>query len=326
MENDVSAAAVKEQPRALANPGGSSRLTRGYLICVAATVLWSSTGVFIRYLTETYRLPPLVLAFWRDLFLATALALALKLLKPGLLRLERRHWRFMLLYGLVVSVFNSLWTISVALNGAAVSTVLAYSSAAFTAVLGWRLLSESLGPVKILAVTLSLLGCVAVSGAYDPAAWRVNTLGIVTGILSGMAFAVYSLMGRTSAQRSISAWTALLYAFGAAVPFLLLYNVFSSWLPQGVASMQLMWLGSSWSGWLILLLLAVGPTVGGFGLYTVSLAYLPASVANVIATLEPAMTAGLAYLFLGELFTGPQWIGSALIIAGVIVLRFSERR
>ncbi|MBN2548142.1 MAG: DMT family transporter [Anaerolineales bacterium] len=293
---------------------------------MAATVLWSSTGVFIRYLTETYRLPPLVLAFWRDLFLAVAMSLALKLLKPGLLRLERRHWRFMLLYGLVVSVFNSLWTISVALNGAAVSTVLAYSSAAFTAVLGWRLLSESLGPVKILAVSLSLLGCVAVSGAYDQAAWQVNTLGIVTGILSGMAFAVYSLMGRTSAQRSISAWTALLYAFGMAVPFLLLYNIFSAWLPQGVASMELFWLGSSWSGWLILLILAVGPTVGGFGLYTVSLAHLPASVANIIATLEPAMTAGLAYLFLGEFFTVPQWIGSALIVAGVIVLRLSERR
>lgn len=317
---------MKEHPHSQVNPNKSSSLTKGYLICVAATVLWSSTGVFIRYLTETYRLPPLVLAFWRDLFLAVAMSLALKLLKPGLLRLERRHWRFMLLYGLVVSVFNSLWTISVALNGAAVSTVLAYSSAAFTAVLGWRLLSESLGPVKILAVSLSLLGCVAVSGAYDQAAWQVNTLGIVTGILSGMAFAVYSLMGRTSAQRSISAWTALLYAFGMAVPFLLLYNIFSAWLPQGVASMELFWLGSSWSGWLILLILAVGPTVGGFGLYTVSLAHLPASVANIIATLEPAMTAGLAYLFLGEFFTVPQWIGSALIVAGVIVLRLSERR
>ena len=71
--------------------------------------------------------------------------------------------RFMLVYGLILSLFNSLWTISVAMNGAAVSTVLAYSSAGFTAVLGWRLFGERLGPVKILAVTLSLLGCVFVS-------------------------------------------------------------------------------------------------------------------------------------------------------------------
>ena len=45
-----------------------SKLTKGYLIALVATTFWSTTGVFIRYLTETYHLPPLVLAFWRDLF------------------------------------------------------------------------------------------------------------------------------------------------------------------------------------------------------------------------------------------------------------------
>ena len=77
---------------------------------------------------------------------------------------------------------------------------------------------------------------------------------------------------------------------------------------------------------MILITLAVGPTVGGFGLYTVSLGYLPASVANVIATLEPVMTAMLAFVLLGEHFTPPQWAGSLFIIAGVIVLRLSEGR
>jgi len=75
-----------------------------------------------------------------------------------------------------------------------------------------------------------------------------------------------------------------------------------------------------------LVTLAVGPTVGGFGLYTVSLGYLPASVANIIATLEPVMTAILAFFLLGEHFTPPQWVGSLLIITGVIVLRVSEGR
>jgi ADP-ribose pyrophosphatase YjhB (NUDIX family)/multidrug transporter EmrE-like cation transporter len=83
-------------------------------------------------------------------------------------------------------------------------------------------------------------------------------------------------------------------------------------------------LGDAYMGWLVLILLAVGPTVGGFGLYTVSLNYLPASVANIIATLEPAMTSVLAFILLGERFTTPQWIGSFLIVAGVIVLRLEE--
>lgn len=256
------------------------------------------------------------------------MASALLLVSPSYLRIQREHILFIFAYGFVLSVFNSLWTVSVDLNGAAVSTVLAYSSAAFTAILGWWLLKESLGWVKITAVVLSLLGCVLVSGAYNLALWQLNPVGIITGLLSGLAFAAYNLFGRTSAQRGIFPWTALLYSFSVATFFILGYNLLGSWLPAGAAlaatglfSRELMWLGSSLTGWGILAFLAVGPTVGGFGLYTVSLTYLPASVASIIATLEPAMTTVLAFFLLGERLTPPQWAGSLFIISGVILLR-----
>jgi len=45
-----------------------------------------------------------------------------------------------------------------------------------------------------------------------------------------------------------------------------------------------------------------------------------------VATLEPSMTAVLAYLFLGERLTSPQLFGSALVITGVIILRLNESR
>jgi drug/metabolite transporter (DMT)-like permease len=301
-------------------------LTRGYLICIVATVLWSSTAIFIRYLTVNYLIPPLVLAFWRDAFLTIVLSLVFAIFNPLRLRLERRNWKFILVYGLVLSLFNSLWTISVALNGAAVSTVLAYSSAAFTAVLGKWLFGEKLGALKITAVTLSLLGCVFVSGALEPSAWQLNPVGVITGLASGLGFAGYSLMGKAASERSLNPWTALVYSFGVAAAFIFIYNLFSSWLPAGVASTNLFWLDGVLAGWLVLFILAVGPTVGGYGLYTVSLTFLPASVANIIATLEPVMTAILAYFLLGELFTQPQWIGSLLIIGGVVALRLSQDR
>jgi drug/metabolite transporter (DMT)-like permease len=58
---------------------------------------------------------------------------------------------------------------------------------------------------------------------------------------------------------------------------------------------DLFWLGSALRGWVILFLLAAGPTLTGFGLYNVSLSYLPSSVVNLIVTLEPVFTAILAY-------------------------------
>jgi drug/metabolite transporter (DMT)-like permease len=302
----------------------SSRLGRGYLICLIATVFWSTTGVLIRFLTETFNLPPLVLAFWRDLFVALALAITLGLFLPAHFHAGRVNARFFILYGFILSLFNALWTVSVALNGAAVATVLAYGSAAFTALLGWKFLHESLSPVKVIAVLLSLAGCTLVAGAFDPAAWRGNPWGIIVGLVSGLMFAGYSMMGKASSNRKIYPWTAMLYSFVTAAGFLCLYNLASAVLTDTNPLSNFLWLGDSTLGWGVLILLAIGPTIGGFGLYTVSLTYLPASVANLIATLEPAMTAVLAYFFLGEQLTPAQLIGSGLILAGVVVLRLLD--
>jgi drug/metabolite transporter (DMT)-like permease len=273
-------------------------------------------------------MPAIVLAFWRDLFVALTLFPILALLRPDLLRVQRKNLQYLAIYGFILAIFNSLWTLSVALNGAAISTVLAYCSAGFTALLGWWFLKERLDWAKIVAVTLSLGGCVLVSGALDLTAWSANFVGIVTGILSGLLYAIYSLMGRSASQRSLNPWTTLLYTFGFAAAFLLLFNLLpGGFLPgKAVRAVDLLWLGSSLVGWSILFLLAAGPTLAGFGLYNVSLGYLPSSVANLIVSLEPAITAVMAYLLFGELLNGIQVLGSLMILTAVVFLRMYEGR
>jgi len=169
---------------------------------------------------------------------------------------------------------------------------------------------------------------VLVAGALDPAAWQVNLLGILTGVISGLLWAVYSLMGRSASRRGVNPWTTLFYTFSFASVFLLAYNLLGGrWLPGAAAvPADLLWLGSSWDGWAVLILLAAGPTLAGFGLYNVSLVHLPSSVVNLIATSEPAFTAVIAYFFLGERLTWVQLAGSALILGAVVFLRISERR
>ncbi|MFZ2413944.1 MAG: DMT family transporter, partial [Candidatus Cryosericum sp.] len=186
-------------------------LARGYPIAAVAAVILSTTAILIRYLTQTYNVPALVLAFWRDSFVALTMLMALGILCPRLLRVEPRHIGYLLAYGLMLTMFNSFWTLSVSLNGAAVSTVLAYSSAAFTALLGRWLLKERLGWAKVVTIVGCMGGCVLVSGALDPAAWQGNLTGIVTGTLSGLWYAGYSLMGRSASQRGLDPWTTLLY-------------------------------------------------------------------------------------------------------------------
>jgi len=305
-----------------------SNLTRGYTAALASAAILSTTAIFIRYLTLTYHMPPLVLAFWRAGLVVLTLLPLLALLWPSLLYVKRQHLFYLGGYGLLLAVFNSLWTLSVALNGAAVATVLAYSSAAFTALLGRWLLNERLDWAKLLAVTLSLGGCVLVSGALDPAVWQTNLMGIVVGALTGLGYAIYSLMGRSASQRGLNPWTTIGYTFAFATVFLLGFNLLPGGLIPGAAirSDDFFALGSTLNGWGVLFLLAAGPTIAGFGLYNVSLSYLPSSVANLIATLEPAFTALIAYVLLGERLNGWQLAGSLMILTGVVFLRIYEGR
>jgi len=207
-------------------------LTRGYAAALLAAAILSTTAILIRHLTQTYHLPPLVLALWRDGFVVLTLLVVLVVLRPRLLWVNRRHLAYLAAYGLVLAGFNALWTFSVALNGAAVSTVLVYSSAAFTALLGWWLLRERLDWPKLLAVAAGLGGCALVAGALDPAVWHTNMVGLVTGVLSGLAYAAYSLLGRAAAQRGLNPWTTLWYTFGFAMLCLLFVNLLpGGWVP-----------------------------------------------------------------------------------------------
>lgn len=303
-----------------------TRLAKGYLICLAATFSWAFTGIFIRYLTVHYQLSPLTLSFWRDVFVVCGLVMIFSVGNRSLLHPGRGRLAYFALYGLVVTLFNGLWSFSVALNGAAAATVLAYSSAAFTALLAWRLFHEPLTPIKLLAVSLGLAGCVLVAGAYDASAWALNPFGILTGLCSGLIFAVYSLMGKLTANRGINSWTALLYSFAFAALYFLPLSLLGGAINGYPPHKTLFWLEDAWLGWLVLFVLGVGPTIGGFGFYSMSLNYLQASIANLIAMLEPLITAVLAYLLLGEHLTPPQLMGGAMILSSVVILRLFEMR
>ena len=139
----------------------------GYLIAFISAIFLSLTSIFISYLDINYQIPALVLAFWREFFVALILLVWFMIFKKSMLCGLKGHQKYLAVYGLVLALFNALWTISVTLNGAAVGTVLAYASAAFTALLGWLILHEELNLAKIAAVLLSLAGCALIVDAFN---------------------------------------------------------------------------------------------------------------------------------------------------------------
>ncbi len=285
---------------------------RGYSILLASTLLLSTTGVLMKGLLTDYGMESLALAFWRAFLVCAAAGVALTLSRRSLLRIRPRDLPLFALFGFVgVGLHQLMWLGSLQGNGVAVATVLIYIQPALVAVFSWQFLHERIDRTRLLALLLSLAGMVLVSRAYEISNLQLNFLGILAGLGSGCTYATYALMGRVATRR-YNPWTAVLYAFFFGALFLLPFQLFVH---------NPLSLGASVGGWSLLLFLAIGPTLGGFGLYTVGLTHLPLSVATIIATLEPVFSIIWAYLLFGETLNLLQIVGAALILWSVLMLR-----
>lgn len=285
---------------------------RGYVILLFSTAVLSTTGIFIKFLLINFPLEPLVLAFWRVLFVALALGAGIALVRPLLFAVKWRDIPILALFGLLgVGLHQFMWITSVQTNGAGVATVLVYIQPGIVAAISYRFLKESLDRTKIGALLLTLTGMVMVSRAYEVGNVNLNWLGILTGLGSGFTWASYALLARYMTRR-YSAWTLLFYGFLFGALFL---------LPMQYFVHDLFSLGGSIDGWGLILLLAIVPTLGGFALYTIGLSHLPASLATIIGTLEPVLSVTLAYILFGEVMNPAQIFGAGLILWSVIMLR-----
>ena len=84
-------------------------------------------------------------------------------------------------------------------------------------------------------------------------------------------------------------------------------------------------LPGDWRGWLVMLGLAWFSHVGGQGLITYALAYLPASFSSVMMLMQPVLAALFAWLLLNEAMTPLQAAGGALVVLGILLARKGSR-
>ncbi|HYX48842.1 MAG TPA: DMT family transporter, partial [Ktedonobacteraceae bacterium] len=159
-------------------------------------------------------------------------------------------------------------------------------------------------------------GCVLVGSVSELLAGTAgNTKGLPLGLFSGVCFAVYTLLGRGAARsKRLSPIVILFYTYLFGTLALIAWGI----ITQGEHALLVSLDGS---GWALLLILSLGPTLFGYLLFTVSLQYLSAAIASIFHTLEPVMTALLALIFLGRMMTLLQWIGLGLIVASVISMQ-----
>jgi DME family drug/metabolite transporter len=286
--------------------GGSGR---GYLLVLGAALAWSTSGLFIRWTVAGSGMSALSLAFWRDLTTFACLLAGLGLLRPGLLRVERRDLPWLAALGIVgVGIFHVLWNLAILHIGYAIATVLLYFSPAFVTLIAWLVWREPLTRSKILAIVLALAGCILVAGREEMAGIELTAGGLLLGLVAAMCYGGFSLFGRQVAPR-YSPWTVLIYGFGFGALALLPFQFAAPPpLPTSLAT---------WTWFFALVLLA---TIAPFGAYLAGLGHLPVSVASILAASEVVFGSLIGYLIFGEHLQALQVIGAVLVVSAVALI------
>ncbi len=279
---------------------------------VGAAALWGSLGLFGR-LAFDHGATPLEVGSVRAA-LAFLGILPLALLRPGRLRLRTTHLPLVLGYGAIgVGFFYYIYLVAVERLPLAVAAALLYTAPAFVVALSWSLRWEPVRLRRLVPLALTLAGAFLVTGAFRILSGAdgfgsVPVGGIVAGVVSGVAYALYTVLGKRIREH-YDVFTTIFYAYGIGA--LVLAVVAPPWgvmtaYPDAVP---------------VLLLMGLGPTLLAALLFYGGIRHIDASAASMLATIEPVVAAFIGLAWLGEGLAWTTAVGTALIVAAAVMLR-----
>ena len=262
-------------------------------------LMFGLSGVFGKLAEST----PLIITLGRAGFAVLALLLAAQFLRSGGAAPNPRQRAGLLLGGLLLGGHWLTFFIAVKVAGVGIATLGFASFPAFTVLLEGLLFRERTRPVEFGMVGLVCAGLLLVTPQFDLAS--ESTLGLIYGILSGLMFALLSLLNR-AVTRGVDPVQAALWQNGTILLCLLPFTWSS--LPA-VPTMDWLWLA----------LLGVFCTGLAHSLFVASLKVLKARTTSVIFSLEPVYGIAIAWWLFNEQPTMGMLFGGALIIVASII-------
>ena len=235
---------------------------------------------------------------------------------PALLRIARRDIWYFALFGAVgmgACQFTYLFAISKIKVAAAI--LLQYLAPSFIAVHAVVFARDRLSASTVLALAGATIGCYLVVGAYDLQLLSLNLVGVLSGILSAVTFAWYSIHGEYGMRR-YNPWTVLFYALLFAA---LVWNI----LHPPLEAFFHRYSAVEW-GWV--LYIGILGTLLPFGLYLEGVNLIRSTRASITAILEPITAGVVSYVFLKETMAPLQIAGGLLVIGSIVLLQLKQEQ
>jgi drug/metabolite transporter (DMT)-like permease len=211
--------------------------------------------------------------------------------------------------GVFLAADLAAWQISLYMTSVANSTLLVNMTPIFATLGGWLLFRQRITRVFLAGLAISILGIVVLKGG--PGATGGGDIRGDAVALGAAAFYAGYLLLLARTRKTFATTTIMLWSTTSAA---------LCTLPLA-AIIEPALFASTVYGWAVLFGLAWIIHVGGQGLITFSLAWLPATFSSVTLLIQPVVAAGLAWMVLGEPLSRFQIAGGAVVIAGIFVAK-----
>ncbi|MGH2493813.1 MAG: EamA family transporter [Ktedonobacteraceae bacterium] len=290
----------------------SQRSTTGYLMVAGGAILFGVNGN-ISTLLFNDGVTPLTLISFRMLIGGICLLAAMLFWQRKALKAPRRHWAWIIVFGLVLAINTFSYFLTISRLPLAVALVIIFTSATWIA-LGEALWHRRMPSLQVLtSLGLSLVGVVLLTGIWHASLNKLDTLGLFYALLALVAYTAYLLCGR-KVGRYLPSMTST--GYGAIVASIFWFSIQPPWAIPA----------KTWSPYHLMLILLVG-TIGmavPFTLVVGGLRRVDAARVGIVAMLELPASGIIAYFLLGQHLDVTQILGCLFVLAGVATLQYGK--
>lgn len=278
----------------------------GSIYLALAASIWGGMYVVVKIVVSV--IPPLELVWMRYLVAIVAL-LVVGLITHQKWRIHKRDFLIIIAIGVIGNTISIVTQeVGTMLSSAQMGAIITSSTPAFMVIFARLLLKECLNLKKILSVCLATMGVFLIVGTSHLE--LSSKLGGLFLIIAALAWALMSVLVKRvpdDYSQIVVTFYSILVALIVLTPFVLprLHAINLSQLtPPAI-----------WGG---ILYLGIVSTAGGFLLWNRGLQMLNASSGGLFFFFQPVVGTLLGWLILGENIGVTFWLGSALILTGVL--------
>jgi len=282
------------------------------IIGIVIVISVSSASLFVKLTSSA----PSVVGFWRLFITLLILGTYYNFKEPEIwrkiYRLSKKILYLSFLSGFFLALHFYTWIWSLRLTPVYVGTTLVDLYPLFATLMAIFFLNEYPSKKVVLGVFLGIFGIILIGvsqGINEIEISRDMIIGSLLAIFGGFSAGVYVVIGRYVRTRIDSLAIYVIPVYVSTTLTLL----FLSYIDQ----QNILMIRYEEIPWLILL--AVGPMIGGHTMLNYILRFVKASIASLLIILEPVGAAILAFIFLGEKVPLIGVFGMIMAVSGVMI-------